>query len=247
VKIAIIRKSPCKLGQHQGRCSRKTIGGPRAKARLAFGHPPIGRLSSFALIHLTGSAHAPRIKCVRADCDSRHEKKIKRHFLTMPAILAAQQPAVRSGNKIMFQLKFNLFLVFMVVTGMFLGCATAHKDKISESNTTDCSLQVQNSVSLTAIRYISIINAIRDENTKGAVEDMDWWVDQAILELSFLEEKYPDKNLPEVTVGGSESTIKFKRLYREIARYRDAHPRIHTVPLNEEQSKAISSFVKKHK
>jgi len=70
------------------------IGGPRAKARLAFGHPPIGRLSSFALTHLTGSAHAPPIKCVRADCDSRHEKKIKNHFLPMPAILAAQQPAV---------------------------------------------------------------------------------------------------------------------------------------------------------
>jgi len=71
------------------------IGGPRAKARLAFGHPPIGRLSSFALTHLTGSAHAPPIKCVRADCDSRHEKKIKNHFLPMPAILAAQQPADR--------------------------------------------------------------------------------------------------------------------------------------------------------
>jgi len=38
------------------------IGGPRAKARLAFGHPPIGRLSSFALTHLTGSAHAPPIE-----------------------------------------------------------------------------------------------------------------------------------------------------------------------------------------
>jgi len=58
----------------------RLIGGPRAKARLAFGHPPIGRLSSFALTHLTGSAHAPPIKCVRADCDSRHEKKIKNIF-----------------------------------------------------------------------------------------------------------------------------------------------------------------------
>jgi len=29
---------------------------------------------------LTGSAHAPPIKCVRADCDSRHEKKIKNIF-----------------------------------------------------------------------------------------------------------------------------------------------------------------------
>jgi len=77
-----------------GKRLKPLIGGPRAKARLAFGHPPIGRLSSFALTHLTGSAHAPPIKCVRADCDSRHEKKIKNHFLPMPAILAAQQPAV---------------------------------------------------------------------------------------------------------------------------------------------------------
>ncbi len=50
------------------------------------------RLLSFALTHLTGSAHAPPIKCVRADCDSQHGKKIKRHFLPMPSILAAQQP-----------------------------------------------------------------------------------------------------------------------------------------------------------
>ncbi len=41
---------------------------------------------------LTGSAHAPPIKGVRADCDSQHDKKIKRDFLLMPAILAAQQP-----------------------------------------------------------------------------------------------------------------------------------------------------------
>jgi len=50
------------------------------------------RLLSFALTHLTGFAHAPPIKCVRADNDSQYEKKIKRHFLLMPVILAAQQP-----------------------------------------------------------------------------------------------------------------------------------------------------------
>ena len=54
--------------------------------------PAYRRLSSFALTPLTGSAHAPPIKGVRADCDSQHDKKIKRHFLLMLAILAAQQP-----------------------------------------------------------------------------------------------------------------------------------------------------------
>ena len=44
-------------------------------------------------------SYAPPIKCVRADCDSQHEKKIKRHFLLMPAILAAQQPPI--GNQIL--------------------------------------------------------------------------------------------------------------------------------------------------
>jgi hypothetical protein len=29
---------------------------------------------------LTGSAHAPPIKGVRADCDSQHDKKIKRNY-----------------------------------------------------------------------------------------------------------------------------------------------------------------------
>ena len=33
------------------------------------------RLLSFALTHLTDFAHAPPIKCVRADNDSQYEKK----------------------------------------------------------------------------------------------------------------------------------------------------------------------------
>ena len=147
----------------------------------------------------------------------------------------------------MIQTRLNFFLVFTFILCALLGCASGHERKASDLSNPDCSLQVQNSVSLQAIRYIGIMESIQDGNTNKAVEDMDWWVDQAIMELSHLEEKYPDKNLPEATVGGPAGIIKLKRVYKNIARYRDEHPRVHTVPLNEDQLKAIALFVKKYK
>jgi hypothetical protein len=39
------------------------------------------------------------LACNWADCDSQREKKIKKHFLLMPAILAAQQPPFASQKR----------------------------------------------------------------------------------------------------------------------------------------------------
>jgi hypothetical protein len=39
---------------------------------------------------MTGAAHAPPIKGVRSDSDSKHEKKIKKHFILINAINEAK-------------------------------------------------------------------------------------------------------------------------------------------------------------
>ena len=60
--------------------------------RLRYAHgPPYRSLLSYAPTPLKGSAHAPPINGVGADCDSQPEKEIKRHFLLRSASLAAQQ------------------------------------------------------------------------------------------------------------------------------------------------------------
>ena len=80
-----------------------------------------------------------------------------------------------------------------------------------------------------------------------AVQDMDWWVDQAIIELSYLEKTNLDRHLEENQVEGSDGIIRFKRVYRDIARYRRDHSRIHKVPLDSNQMTLINDFVEKYK
>lgn len=115
----------------------------------------------------------------------------------------------------------------------------------AESNA-DCSLQVQNSVSLTAGRYISILKAFQSGPFDQSVDNMDWWIDQAILELMFLEETYPDKKLEENFVPGSDGILQYKKLYQGIAQYRLNNIRRHKVPLDDKLLKIIDDFVKKY-
>ena len=91
------------------------------------------------------------------------------------------------------------------------------------------------------------MEAIQNNNIDQAVEDMDWWVDQAILELQFLEEQYPEKQLEETPIQGTDGTLRMKRIYRNIARFRSEHPRKHIVPLNLQQLEMIDKFVEKYK
>jgi hypothetical protein len=120
-------------------------------------------------------------------------------------------------------------------------------NQTSDANDADCSLQVQNSVTLSSMRYISIIKSIQDGDTNQAVEDMDWWVDMAIIELNYLEEKHPNIHFSEVNVPNTDGVLQMKTLYKKIAKYRNEHPRLHKIPLNSHESKAIESFVEKYK
>ena len=143
--------------------------------------------------------------------------------------------------------KFLLNITATVLLIILLtGCSSTNPN-VSSLNESDCSLQVQNSVTLSAQRFIGVMWAIRNDSTDQAVKDMDWWIDQSILELQFLEKTYPEKQLEKNLVPGTDGTFIMKRLYRDIARYRNANQRKHLVPLNSMQLEIIDDFVKKYK
>ncbi len=145
----------------------------------------------------------------------------------------------------MHKLLSNIIAIVLFIF-ILTGCSSTNS-KVSSLNESDCSLQVQHSVTLSAHRFIGVMGAIRNNNTDQADKDMDWWVDQAILELQFLEEKYPEKQLEKNPVPRTDGTLIMKRLYRDIARYRNDNQRKHLVPLNSRQLEIIDEFVKKYK
>jgi hypothetical protein len=131
----------------------------------------------------------------------------------------------------------NIFLV------LFMMVLSSCSDRVS--NEADCTWQIQNAASLAAARYISVINAIEQGESDLAIKDIDWWVDQSILELYYLEQKYPEKRLDDNFIPNTD--IKMKRIYRDIARYRYEHSRVNNVPLTKEQMKLIENFVEKYR
>lgn len=147
----------------------------------------------------------------------------------------------------MIQTKFNLLLTFAFIFSALIGCSVDHKGKDSDLSNPDCLLQLQKSLSLQSSRYISIMENIQNGNTNKAVEEIDWWIDLAIIELNYLDEKYPDKDLSETKIPSTYGTFKFKRIYKEIAGYRNKNTRTHKKPLNSHESKAIENFVEKYK
>ena len=139
--------------------------------------------------------------------------------------------------------KTHLFPLFLISFSFFL-CFAIHSEAAEDK--TDCVLQGQNAAFLAAVRYISIIEGIQNGAIEEAIKDMDWWADQAIMELLYLEEKSPYKHIEQNKPTGSEGIITYKRIYRDSARYRRDHPRKHRVPLNSHQLKIIDAFVKKY-
>ena len=91
------------------------------------------------------------------------------------------------------------------------------------------------------------MKAIQNTKVDQALDDMDWWVDQAILQLQFLEEQYPERQLEETLIQGMDGTLRMKRIYRDIARFRNENQRRHIVPLNSQQLEMIEKFVGKYK
>lgn len=79
------------------------------------------------------------------------------------------------------------------------------------------------------------------EETK---KDVDWWIDQAIIELQWLEERFPAGDWGSVQL--QESPLPMRNFYRRIAQFRRDHPRRHSVPLETDSLKRINKFVEKY-
>lgn len=111
----------------------------------------------------------------------------------------------------------------------------------------EAALQLQKSLALSAGRYTTILKAMDKgdrEEMENAKNDIDWWIDQAIIELQFLEERYPHGDWAAVQF--QDSTTRMDRFYKRIAQFRRDHPRRHSVPLDAESLKRIEIFVQKY-
>ena len=105
-------------------------------------------------------------------------------------------------------------------------------------------LQLQNSVVLSASRYTAILRALEAGDLEEIRKDLDWWIDQAILELVFLEERYPHGDWDAVRL--QDSPLGMGSVYRRLAQFRRDHPRLHSVPLEPERLKQIELFTQKY-
>jgi len=106
-------------------------------------------------------------------------------------------------------------------------------------------LQLQKSVTLAAGRYAEILKDIERGDTQHAKDDADWWLDQSIIELQWLEERLPVGRWESVPVADMPN-MQMKTLYRSIARSRRDHPRHHSVPIEPATLKRIDDFVRKY-
>ena len=98
---------------------------------------------------------------------------------------------------------------------------------------------------LSAARYTQILADLEAGRIEETKKDLDWWLDQEIMDLALLEESYPQGQWGEVPVD-RDSELKAKTIYRKIAQYRKNHPRLHSVPLEPELIKLIDAFVAKY-
>jgi hypothetical protein len=131
-----------------------------------------------------------------------------------------------------------VFPVFVV------GCATRGHSQLDRPAV---KLQLQNSVTLAACRYAAIFQAVESGSTHAVMSDLDWWIDQAIIELQMIEERYPLGSWETVQAPHvPDPEFQMRILYRAIARFRRDHPRRHSVPLDEGSLKRISDFVQKY-
>jgi hypothetical protein len=104
-------------------------------------------------------------------------------------------------------------------------------------------LQLQKSVTLAAGRYAQIMRLLESGNLDQAKEDMDWWIDQAIIDLQLLEEEHPNVDWAVIQV---DSRLRMGPFYRNLAQFRRDHQRHHSIPLDAESLKRIGTFVKKY-
>jgi hypothetical protein len=108
----------------------------------------------------------------------------------------------------------------------------------------EAALQLQKSLALSAGRYMAILKAMDGGDLDETKKDIDWWIDQAIIELQWLEERHPHGDWGSVQMQGSPLPIR--TFYKRIAQFRRDHPRRHSVPLDAESLKRIEIFVQKY-
>jgi hypothetical protein len=133
----------------------------------------------------------------------------------------------------------HVFLFSVLAVTLGVGCASA-----PTSNRPEVALQLQKSLLLSACRYTEILKAMDRGDVKAAKDDIDWWIDQAIIELLWLEERYPHGDWDNVQQ--QDAPFSAKRFYREIAQFRRDHPRRHSVPLDAKTLGQIEKFVEKY-
>ena len=147
----------------------------------------------------------------------------------------------------MLNLLLKLFVIVILITCGPFGCRSiSHHDASADQCNINVGLQLQKSLVLSAGRYTMLLHAIQKGNFDEASNDIDYWLDSAIVELQFLEESYPETRWNEIPIQGTEE-VKMTNLYRNIARYRDTHPRRHTISLDANQKRLINAFVERYK
>ncbi len=144
-------------------------------------------------------------------------------------------------------MRIPICLLLGLITSASLGCSA-----MSRPNTTvdACKIkagqQLQKSSNLSASRYTMLLEALDKGNVNEARNDIDYWLDLAIVELQFLEESFPNEEWAEIPIQGLEE-VKMKKMYGDIARYRLDHPRKHKVPLDDNFKRLIDAFIEKYK
>ncbi|MHB1309539.1 MAG: hypothetical protein ACYC23_20900 [Limisphaerales bacterium] len=119
------------------------------------------------------------------------------------------------------------------------GCASrANRDR------PEVGLQLQKSVVLSASRYTAIQRALDAGDLDEIQKDLDWWIDQAILELVLLEDRYPRGDWEAVQL--QDSPLEMRSYYRRLAQFRRNHLRRHSVPLESERLNQIELFTQKY-
>ncbi|MHB9006797.1 MAG: hypothetical protein ACYDC1_07670 [Limisphaerales bacterium] len=117
-------------------------------------------------------------------------------------------------------------------------------DSRANRDRSEVGLQLQKSVVLSASRYTAIQRALDAGDLDEIQKDLDWWIDQAILELVLLEDRYPRGDWEAVQL--QDSPLEMRSYYRRLAQFRRNHLRRHSVPLESERLNQIELFTQKY-
>jgi hypothetical protein len=144
-------------------------------------------------------------------------------------------------------MRIPVLLLIGLIALTLIGCSAMSRPN---TDADDCKIksghQLQKSSSLSAGRYTMLLDTLEKGNVDDARNDIDYWLDMAIVELQYLEETFPTEDWAGTPIQGLEE-IKMKKIYGDIARYRLAHPHKYKVPLDDNFKRLIDTFIEKYK